>query len=370
MRRRMLGLAVVAVLAMALTGIQVIRAEETPAPANTSGDNCTAANVKIEKLFNSDITAKDLKERVVFVLYWGKNCPICLGEMPKLKKLQEDLGRNPAFLMMGFEHQNSTDGDIAAYTFQQDLNFPVGKGTVTGYAPKDLPSYMAFKHDGTQLFKGSGALDDALLQQLTDAVKLAPNPLTGPGPFKKCQAYVKQIQAMQNLGKVLADLRRLSGNAGGGDSGGMGGGGGGGSTEDSSDEAKKEAADLYDRLNDYAERELKHCKSMSKTESPIVAYDAYGAFAKTWVGDQLAKDALEAQKALEKDDPKQWNKEKQAWGAWLALQANYEKNGVKNEHKVEKMRDDAQNIIDKLADTGGARKAKQLLDSLPAAEKK
>ena len=31
----------------------------------------TVDNVKVTKFFNSDITAKDLKDKVVFVVYWG-----------------------------------------------------------------------------------------------------------------------------------------------------------------------------------------------------------------------------------------------------------------------------------------------------------
>jgi hypothetical protein len=212
--------------------------------------------------------------------------------------------RDKGLILIGlYCNPRDPNQDIIAFCKQYKVDYANYKsGNVDGVPVRGLPHFILFDHKGKMIFDGHPMQADKILD---DAIKAAPDWLTGEGPYKKLNALAQKVIARKELGKVLAELKTKYLNS------------------DKAEE-KAEAEKLAPRLTRYGMRLLKKAEA-AKDKEPTVCYNLYKQTAELFKGDEIGDTAQKAFDELKKDKVFQDN-----------LQADKEYNSIAGE--LEKMK--------------------------------
>ena len=118
-------------------------------------------------------------------------------------------------------------------------------------------------------------------KKLEEAIKNAPDPLVGEGPYTKLKSLAQKITTHKDLGSVLNTIKTKHLNS-----------------EDK--EEKAEAEKLAGRLIKYGEKLLKKAE-LKKDKEPIESYNLYNEIATLFKGDEIGDKAKAVVDELKKD---------------------------------------------------------------------
>jgi len=134
---------------------------------------------------------KQMRGKVVLLIFWSTRCEICKNEIPKLNQLKSKYeGRGVELLGLSMDNEDK----LTAYLKRNPFNFhilPDSFGIVMQYADKDrsgnidmgFPAYFLIDQNGVIAFRGNGwdqidkltsRLDSMTAQPTASAGSLAP----------------------------------------------------------------------------------------------------------------------------------------------------------------------------------------------------
>ena len=182
---------------------------EPPKPVGKFSLKSKAADIRIGT-HNSGpmVKPEDLKGRVVFLDYWGIECPPCLKSMPAIAALNAELS-DYGLVVLGSHVQEGTPEQIRVAALQRGVNFHISQQT---RAQDDgdlegIPHCFVFDHTGLCIYRGLPGPADA---QIRLAVGNAIVSGTGKDKFSPAvQAVVKELKAGKSPATLLAKVVAL-----------------------------------------------------------------------------------------------------------------------------------------------------------------
>ena len=155
------------------------------------------------------LQAKDLQGKVVFVEFWGLNCPPCRSSLPHMQELYEKHAKRGNFMLIGSHCQSRDDEKILALLKEAGVTYPVYEYLkIEGMPPfRGIPHAAILDHKGR--FVTSGGLGD-VLAALPKVLQAAPVPvagsLLGGMEVEHNKGVEQRLVFGQNIEPVLAQL--------------------------------------------------------------------------------------------------------------------------------------------------------------------
>jgi len=231
-----------------------------------------------ELLMGEALSKEDLQDRVVGIEFWGINCGPCKNMMPHLVNWHKKY-KDQGFVLLGFHRQDPAKAEILAFCKSVKVPFPIYQGgNVSGIDFSKIPHFTLFDHTGKMIFDGHPADAEA---KVADAIKNAPDWLTGEGPYKKLKALAEKIQQRKDVGQDLKTLKEKHLNS-----------------EDA--EEKAEAEKLVARLTRYGNKLLQKAEA-KKDKEALNSYNLYQEVSKMFKGDEIGDNADKILAGLKED---------------------------------------------------------------------
>jgi hypothetical protein len=189
-------------------------------------------------------------------------------------------------ILIGYHSsKQETRDDVIAACKAYKLPYPNYLSlNISGVQVSGFPCFVLFDHKGKMIFKGHPMEADG---KLADAMKAAPDPLVGEGPYKKLEAVAKKIIDHKDFGKILETLKTKHLNS------------------ENADE-KAEAEKLVERLTKFGNRMLSKAEAKKPTE-PTASFNMYNEIATLFKGDEIGDKAKAVVEELKKDKDFQEN---------------------------------------------------------------
>jgi thiol-disulfide isomerase/thioredoxin len=229
-------------------------------------------------LYGEEVSEPDLTGKVVFVEYWGINCPPCRASFPHLVKLQADLAETEKFTVFATHVQGLTPA-VKKFLEDNKVNFPVYHQARLKNAPcgQGIPSAHLFDHTGKLVASGRPSDLYAKAKQL---VKAAPHPALSGVEIKLCKGEAAIIESGRGWAKAIKSLTKKAAKEG--------------------HPAAAEAAAMLASVNAYLDTKLEKAKTMLDT-CPTKAVVLLSTLARFAAGTDQAKAAADAAKEMQKD---------------------------------------------------------------------
>lgn len=205
--------------------------------------------------------------------------------MPILAAMNKKHSPN-GLIMLGFYAQQATKEEIIAFCKANKIDYSTyDNGDVEGVERGGIPLFVLFDAQGDMLYNGHSAAE--LIGKVDAAMKTAPDPLVGEGPYKKLAALVAKIKERKNLGQILATIKTKH-------------------LVSENEEEKAEAEKLAAKLTQYGNR-LMQKADKKKDSEPMSAFNLYQQLAALYKGDEIGDNADKIVKDLKEDKTFQEN---------------------------------------------------------------
>ncbi|MFH1230905.1 MAG: hypothetical protein V1709_05345 [Planctomycetota bacterium] len=261
------GILVILVLGLWLGSVSYLKSQ-----GKTTIDNITFGKL----LMGDEVTKEDLQNCVVGVQFWGVENMTSRMVLTQFVDIYNKYKPN-GFILLGFHSSGASKEDIIAFCKSTRISFPIYQGgevSGLGDAPLTNPLFsdrvsrlILFDHKGNMIFDGHPI--DAF-PKLAAAMKAAPDPIIGEGPYKKLDKIAQKIKEHKEFGKILSTLKTKH------------------ITSTDADE-KAEAEKLVECLTGYGNKLLKKADKKKDTE-PLKAYNIYQNVATLFKGDNIGDD--------------------------------------------------------------------------------
>ena len=117
-----------------------------------------------------NLTPKELKGNVVFVVYWGARCGYCVAEIPHWVATYKKHAAE-GFEIIGLERQESTAAEITALTKARNAEFETTmNGNLKGANVSGIPHGFLFGPDG-KLIQDGGMRGAEFEQKVAETLK-------------------------------------------------------------------------------------------------------------------------------------------------------------------------------------------------------
>lgn len=172
------------------------------------GEKATFVDLeKAQHIFGPEITAADLKGKVVLLEYWGINCPPCRESIPHLVMEQKRHAATGKFTVLASHVQEYSD-KVVEFLKEKRVNFPVFQQFRESAAPcgRGIPSAALIDHTGEVVAQGHPM---ELLPKVAALVKAAPNPaaaILGDVVVKHCKTEAKALASGNPVDATLKAL--------------------------------------------------------------------------------------------------------------------------------------------------------------------
>ena len=161
-----------------------------------------------EHIFGPEITQEDLKGKVVFLEYWGVNCPPCRASYPHLVELQKKYEKTGKFTVLA-SHVQEFSKKVTEFLSTEKVTFPVYQQFREPAAPcgDGIPHAALIDHTGKVVAEG---YPTNLYKQVADLVKNTPPPMIGDTKVVYCKAQVKVLDSGKNIANTVKSLERMA----------------------------------------------------------------------------------------------------------------------------------------------------------------
>ncbi len=128
---------------------------------------------KAEHIYGEKIDASALKGKVVFLEYWGIQCPPCRASIPHLVDLQTKHEKTRKFTVLA-SHVQSDSNAAKKFCETNKVNFPVFQQFIESAAPcgNGIPCAFIIDHTGKVVETGNPM---ELIKKVDDYLKKVPN---------------------------------------------------------------------------------------------------------------------------------------------------------------------------------------------------
>ena len=228
-------------------------------------------------IFGPEVTQDDLKGKVVFLEYWGINCPPCRASFPHLVELQQKYAKTGKFTVLA-SHRQDFSNEVKPFLSKNKVTFPVYQFFDEPAAPcgRGIPHAALFDYKGKLI--SSGYPSD-LYPLVAKLVKEVPPPIIAFVEVKYCKS---QAQALGSGRPVLSTLKALEKIAAG------------------SGPKAEEAKQLVDAANTYLEKRKNKLLELANNK-PSQALVPLASFVKITAGLPVEKEARAKLTELKKD---------------------------------------------------------------------
>lgn len=230
-----------------------------------------------ELLMGEEVTKEDLQNCVVGIQFWGVKQN--MSQLMQTLDLYYNKYKPKGFILLGFHKDEAPKQDIIAFCKSLRISFPIYQGgNVSEVDVSTMSLLILFDHNGHMIFYGDPR--DAF-PKLDAAMKAAPDPIIGEGPYTKLDKIAQKIEEHKEFGKILSTLKtkHLT------------------STDVSE---KAEAEKLVKCLTNYANRLLKKADKKKNTE-PLKSYNIYQDVATLFKGDEIGDNVEKIINELKED---------------------------------------------------------------------
>src|ERR1043165_7125630 len=145
-----------------------------------------------------DLMPNDLKGKVVFVAYWGIDCPHCIAEIPQWDALYKKF-HGAGFEIIGMERHHTSEASICALAKSRGLDFTLTMGgSLKGAGVTSIPHGFLFGPDGNLVQENpySSELERKVTALMKEPLvaKAAPNQPVAPVPSaSQAKAELSQV---------------------------------------------------------------------------------------------------------------------------------------------------------------------------------
>ncbi len=156
------------------------------------------------------LTHKDLEGKVIFIEFWGLNCPPCRASLPKMQELHSKYGKRGNFIMLGSHCQGRDDESVKALLDKAGATYPVYQHLMVDGMPdfRTIPRAAIIDHKGKLV--ATGALGEVLAELpkvLRDAPVPIPGSLLGSTEIVHNKGVEKKLVLGQNVEPTLQQLK-------------------------------------------------------------------------------------------------------------------------------------------------------------------
>ena len=124
-----------------------------------------APDFKLADLAGNEVSLKELRGKVVAIVFWASWCPHCRKEIPELIKLDKDYKEKGLEILAVSPRESAQK--LKPFAEKNGITYRVlldGKGAVSStYGIVGLPSLVIVDRDGTVKFSGTGLPEKARL---------------------------------------------------------------------------------------------------------------------------------------------------------------------------------------------------------------
>lgn len=171
------------------------------------GDKATLPSFAKGHIYGQQITADDLRGKIIFFEYWGINCPPCRGSMPHLQALQQKYG-NKGFTVVG-SHCQGLSPAVETFLKENKVTFPVYQALSIPEAPcpGGIPFAALIGANGKVVAMGHPTQLYSLVEaEMAKAVN--GYPILGDMELKKYKSLAKNLVSNgRNLDAKMAPVR-------------------------------------------------------------------------------------------------------------------------------------------------------------------
>ncbi len=311
--------------------------KKKPASSSNSSGEVFSNLESAKHIFGPETTPKELKGKVVFLEYWGIDCPPCRASYPHLVELQKKYAKGGKFTVLA-SHVQSFSNKVTTFLSKEKVTFPVYQQFRESAAPcgSGIPHAALFDYRGKVIASGSPT---TLYSKVAALVKATPSKMVGDVKIVYCKAQAKALDAGKSIASTIKNLERMA--TAGGDKG-------------------EEAKALLESVKKYLEEKKESLIAKASTE-PSVALEELTAFSKKINGLEYNNE-IKAKIAELKKDPSlrkltKFRKEIQKMNAKLA-----KKESASTRKLLDKLKISLQKLIDSDSTTPAvAEEAKNLL---------
>lgn len=253
---------------------------EPPKPAGKFNLKAKSDGIRFGRpISGPNVTAPDLKGHVVFLDYWGVECPACLAAMPALAALNNELS-DYGLIVLGSHVQDGTDEQIRVAPLSRGVTYQITHQT---RAADDgdldgIPHGFLFDHTGQCLWRG---MPSTAGTQIRIAVGNAIVAGTGKEKFNSAavQAVAKDLKDGKPPSTLLAKVVALKGSGG---------------------ETATEAQTLLDSMTAVGLKKLKAAEE-AQSADPLAAFVLIEKVPTAYKGTPVATKATELLAKLKKE---------------------------------------------------------------------
>ncbi|MFH0888237.1 MAG: hypothetical protein V1871_03415 [Planctomycetota bacterium] len=229
-----------------------------------------------ELLVGEEITKEDLQNCVVGIQFWQVNQD--MSRLMQTLDLYYNKYKPRGFILLGFHSEDAPKQDIIAFCKSSRISFPIYQGGNINGLDASITPLVLFDHRGNMIFDG---YPQDVYPKLDAAMKAAPDPIIGEGPYTKLDKIAQKIKEHKEFGKILSAIKTkhlISADA----------------------SEKAEAEKLVKCLTSYADRLLKKADKKKNTE-PLKAYTIYQDIAALFKVDEIGDNTEKILNELKED---------------------------------------------------------------------
>lgn len=167
---------------------------------------------KAQQIYGNKITEADLKGKVVFLEYWGINCPPCRASFPHLVDMYKKYSKTNKFFIIASHLQSEKDIQKAKdFLKENKVLFPVFQQLRFKEAdcPDGIPHAHIIDHTGKVVEKGH-PMD--LIKKVDDYIKKVPERyfMISNCEVKLCAAQAKALSPKKSASPVISQLQQIA----------------------------------------------------------------------------------------------------------------------------------------------------------------
>jgi thiol-disulfide isomerase/thioredoxin len=164
-----------------------------------------------DHIFGQEITADDVRGKVVFFEYWGRKCGPCVASIPRLIRLQKTYAPSGRFTVVGSHVQDGPDA-AAKLCREEGVNFPIYQQLRLANAEcgGGIPHAYLFDHEGNIIAEGHPSDLDSKVSTAVKSAGPPPSPMLEGVEIEHFKKYAVKLYPGERISSTITALERES----------------------------------------------------------------------------------------------------------------------------------------------------------------